>query len=376
MAGQAGMGGMSPEMLQNMNPGELNRAMAQAQRRGGTGQPPQGGMAQPPQGGMPFQPMQPTMGQPGQPPHGGMQPGMQFQPMQPTMGQPGQPPQGGMPPGMGQQQGLTPWGRMSSAMGGPQQAMGNALNRFSQVYAEPGIAGGMAPPPQGGMPFQPMQPTMGQPGQPPQGGMPYMNPGELNRAMAQAQRQGGMGQQQGLTPWGQMSSAMGGPGGMAQQPQGQMGALGGLTGGCPPWMPGCRGGGGGYGGGFAASMPMHGGSRPGLQAQQPARQVPPPPPPSPGGTNVGYSDAKLKQDVEPLEDGLELVNKLDPVRFNWIGSDAQTTGMIAQQVEEVLPGAVIDMGEGYKGIDGLAVIGALVGAIKTLTTRLETLEAR
>ena len=90
---------------------------------------------------------------------------------------------------------------------------------------------------------------------------------------------------------------------------------------------------------------------------------------------MGYSDAKLKQDIEPLEDGLELVNKLDPVRFNWIGSDAQTTGMIAQQVEEVLPGAVVDMGDGYKGIDGLAVIGALVGAIKTLTTRLEALEA-
>jgi len=329
--------------------------------------------------------------------------------------------QRGMQNGMGQQMGGTPPAlpqgmdqRMApgmrpdlgkpAGMGGPQ---GQGIPQLQQAMAM--LQGGG------------QQPGMGQQMGGPQmagGTIPFSSGQAMDQRMAPGMRPDmgkgaggmpGMGQQQGLTPWGQMSSAMSGqpmgggaipfssgqamdqrmapgmrpdmgkmaggmPPGMGQQPQGQMGALGGLTGGCPPWMPGCRGGGGYGGGGFAASMPFFGGSRPGLQAQQPARQTPPPPPS--GGTTIGYSDAKLKQDIEPLEDGLELVNKLDPVRFNWIGSDAQTTGMIAQQVEEVLPGAVIDMGEGYKGIDGLAVIGALVGAIKTLTTRLETLEAR
>ena len=153
-----------------------------------------------------------------------------------------------MGPQMGQpQQGLTPWGQMSSAMGGPQmgspqmggpQAGGPAgyspgpmTDMHQQLAAQLGISGGGPQPPQGG-------------------------------------------------PQGMISSgAFYGPRNQ-QQPQAQMGALGGMPGGCPPWMPGCQGGGGGYGGGYAASMPMYGGSRPTLQAQLPAAPRPASPPSS------------------------------------------------------------------------------------------------
>ena len=78
-----------------------------------------------------------------------------------------------------------------------------------------------------------------------------------------------------------------------------------------------------------------------------------------------------------MEDGLEVVSRIKPVRFKWKeGEGEPAAGMIAQQVQEVLPEAVIDMGDGYKGIDSMAVIGALVGAVQTLTTRLEALEVK
>jgi hypothetical protein len=76
-----------------------------------------------------------------------------------------------------------------------------------------------------------------------------------------------------------------------------------------------------------------------------------------------------------MEDGLDVVSRIDPVRFRWADGN-NAAGMIAQQVETVLPEAVVDMGDGYKGIDGLAVIGALIGAVKALSARVEALEAQ
>lgn len=156
--------------------------------------------------------------------------------------------------------------------------------------------------------------------------------------------------------------------------QAQNGYLGGgmMSGQCPPWMPNCQGGASGMLGGSGGAGLNIGNSRGGLAASASTSSEYIAPPST--GTTIGYSDAALKGSVEPLEDGLELVNRLSPVRFNWVGSDAEITGMIAQQVEEVLPGAVIDMAGGYRGIDGLAVIGALVGAVQELTARLEALE--
>ena len=184
---------------------------------------------------------------------------------------------------------------------------------------------------------------------------------------------GGMGGFGG--PMGGFGGPMGGYGMGGYPPQAMGGLLGGMQGGCPPWMPGC---GGGYGGGGGYGMqPLYGGARTQLPAQAPTQQQPPPPPGGGGGTTVGYSDEQLKTDIKPMEDGLELVLRINPVRFRWNeGDELPAAGMIAQQVEEVFPEAVVDMGDGYKGIDSLAVIGALVGAVQTLTARLEALEAK
>ena len=224
----------------------------------------------------------------------------------------------------------------------PQQQMNPAQMTPEQIQSLTGVD----PSQQKRMPPQQMQSGM------PQGMPPGMG--------------GGFG-----GPMGGMN--MGGFGGGYPQ-QGMGGMLGGIQGGCPPWMPGC-GGGGGYGGGWSGAAPMFGNTRGQLQPPAPVQQ--PAPAPSGGGTTIGYSDAQLKQDIEPMEDGLDVVSRIEPVRFKWIeGEQEPAAGMIAQQVQEVLPEAVIDMGDGYKGIDSLAVIGALVGAVKTLTARLEALEAK
>lgn len=240
-------------------------------------------------------------------------------------------------------------------------------------FPQPGFALGSGISPQqifnqmrGGMPdWMQNKPQVG-PGQRPEqqyGG--YGSPAGYESAtgnqwqQAQPSWQGGMGYNMG---------AMGGmPGGGMG---GLMGMMGSGMGGCPPWMPNCQGG-GGFGGGFGGGGRQLAQSY-GQQALTPVvaqtdRQ------PTKSGTTVGYSDAALKQGIEPLTDAAEALNKLRGVRFQW-KNGPEAVGVVAQEVQEVIPEAVVQMPGGYLGVDALALIGTLVEAVKSLTARVEALE--
>jgi len=62
---------------------------------------------------------------------------------------------------------------------------------------------------------------------------------------------------------------------------------------------------------------------------------------SSNGTSYNTSsDYRLKENVTPLENGLDRLNQLKPVNFNWIESGKEEEGFIAHEVEEVFPYAV------------------------------------
>ena len=99
-----------------------------------------------------------------------------------------------------------------------------------------------------------------------------------------------------------------------------------------------------------------------------------------------YSDARAKKDIQPLSDGLYKVLNLNPVSYNWInpGVEKRTTeegtplkdiGFLAQDVEAIIPEAVMTDDEGKKLINYSAVIPYLVEAIKDLQGQIEQLEA-
>lgn len=53
---------------------------------------------------------------------------------------------------------------------------------------------------------------------------------------------------------------------------------------------------------------------------------------------TGYSDIKLKTNIDPIKPCLNLINKLKPVSFNWKRNSEKTNyGFIAQEVETVIP---------------------------------------
>lgn len=80
-----------------------------------------------------------------------------------------------------------------------------------------------------------------------------------------------------------------------------------------------------------------------------------------GGT-LETSDIRLKKDISPLENSLEIINKLRSVSFNWKDrlNKNKKIGFLAQEVEKVLPEVVSTSTNGYKSIAYSSMISLLV----------------
>ena len=85
-----------------------------------------------------------------------------------------------------------------------------------------------------------------------------------------------------------------------------------------------------------------------------------------------YSDARMKKDVETLNDGLGRVLALRGVSFTWRRdefpeqhlNDGPQIGFVAQEVEPVLPEVVTTDPQGFKAVDYSMMTPLLVEAIK------------
>ena len=94
-------------------------------------------------------------------------------------------------------------------------------------------------------------------------------------------------------------------------------------------------------------------------------------------TNTNPSDIRLKKDIKPLEYGLNEVMALNPVKFKWKdGNDEEQVGLIAQNVQEVMPDLVKNISEDseFLGLDSYAINIVLINAIKELKAEIELLK--
>jgi hypothetical protein len=87
------------------------------------------------------------------------------------------------------------------------------------------------------------------------------------------------------------------------------------------------------------------------------------------------SDARLKENVEPIANALSDVTQLEGVSFDWKDTGTRGHGFIAQQVEPILPDVVnTDDKTGIKSINYVGMIGHLVEAIKELKAEIDELK--
>jgi len=93
------------------------------------------------------------------------------------------------------------------------------------------------------------------------------------------------------------------------------------------------------------------------------------------GSLVDESDLRLKQNIQPIQDALDKVKQIRGVYFEMIRKPEVTeVGVIAQEVEAVLPEVVVDNPEGYKSVDYSKITALLIEAIKELNAKNEVLE--
>jgi hypothetical protein len=106
------------------------------------------------------------------------------------------------------------------------------------------------------------------------------------------------------------------------------------------------------------------------------------------GDVVAYSttvsDERLKENIQPIEDALSKVSQLNGCTFTYTADGKESAGLIAQDVEKVLPSAVSekelplkkDDGEKYKVLQYDQTIGLLVEAIKELSAKVDGLSTK
>ena len=80
------------------------------------------------------------------------------------------------------------------------------------------------------------------------------------------------------------------------------------------------------------------------------------------------SDVNKKENIVSITNGLEIINKLNGVEFDWKENGNHSSGVIAQELEKVLPFLVTEI-EGTKTVNYLGIIGYLINAVQELSKK-------
>ena len=102
------------------------------------------------------------------------------------------------------------------------------------------------------------------------------------------------------------------------------------------------------------------------------------------GDVVAYasSDERLKDNIELISNPIEKVQSLKGVTWDWndnadeLQQSLPNVGVIAQDVEKVLPELVTDRDNGYKGVDYAKLTGLLIEAIKEQQKEINDLKSK
>ena len=90
------------------------------------------------------------------------------------------------------------------------------------------------------------------------------------------------------------------------------------------------------------------------------------------------SDYRLKENIEPMQNGLERLNQLNPVKFSWKETGIKSEGFIAHEVDEVFSDCIYGKkdGEEIQSMDYGRITPLLVKAIQEQQEQIEELKAK
>jgi hypothetical protein len=88
------------------------------------------------------------------------------------------------------------------------------------------------------------------------------------------------------------------------------------------------------------------------------------------------SDIRYKENIRLLQNPIETIKRLMGVSFTWKESGDKSYGLIAQELEKILPELVKDDANGMKSVSYLPLLAFLIEIAKDQEARLHDLEER
>jgi hypothetical protein len=101
------------------------------------------------------------------------------------------------------------------------------------------------------------------------------------------------------------------------------------------------------------------------------------------GDIIAYStsDIRLKENIEPIINALTKVETISGNTYDWKegfeelhSHKGNDVGVIAQEIQKILPEAVIERDNGYLGVNYEKIIPLLIESIKELSAKVKELE--
>ena len=91
------------------------------------------------------------------------------------------------------------------------------------------------------------------------------------------------------------------------------------------------------------------------------------------------SDERLKDNITPLEGALNKISQIGGYEFDWnndSNNSGHDVGVIAQEIEKVLPEVVVDRDNGYKAVRYEKIVALLIEAIKEQQLQIDELKGK
>lgn len=90
------------------------------------------------------------------------------------------------------------------------------------------------------------------------------------------------------------------------------------------------------------------------------------------GDVTAYSDERLKSDIQTITNALELVKQLRGTAY--IKDGKASLGVVAQEVQKVIPQVVHEGSDGYLSVAYGNIVGVLIEAVKELNAKVEEMK--
>lgn len=88
------------------------------------------------------------------------------------------------------------------------------------------------------------------------------------------------------------------------------------------------------------------------------------------------SDKRLKQNIKIIDDPVSKIKQLDGVYFDWKSNNVTKLGLIAQDVEKVIPEVIAIDDSGYKSVEYANLVALLIEVVKEQQSQIDELKIK